>query len=112
MQLEIWPLITRQRSPTKGQRQRRAIANLSEKPQLEMSEKQAQTGNAKAQETKSNFASDVAKLAGGTTFAQAFTIAVSPLLSRLYAPDSLGTASLFTSIVTVLGVEIANGQVS
>jgi len=53
---------------------------------------------------KSSFAGDVLKLTGGTTLAQALTILVAPILSRLYAPDAFGTAAVFASIIGIIGV--------
>lgn len=52
----------------------------------------------------SSFARDVAKLVSGTTFAQALSLLVAPILSRIYAPDAYGTATVFASITTVVGV--------
>lgn len=51
-----------------------------------------------------SFASDVLKLVGGATIAQVLSILVAPVLSRLYAPEAFGTAAVFNSIVTILGV--------
>lgn len=53
---------------------------------------------------KSSFVGDVLKLVGGTTLAQALTMLVAPILSRLYAPDAFGTAAVFTSITGIIGV--------
>jgi O-antigen/teichoic acid export membrane protein len=52
----------------------------------------------------SSFANDVLKLAGGTAFAQTLSILVAPILSRLYAPDAFGTAAIFASIISIVGV--------
>ncbi len=53
---------------------------------------------------KGSFAVDVAKLATGTTLAQAMTVVVAPALSRIYGPEAFGTASVFASIVSIVGV--------
>ena len=51
---------------------------------------------------KSSFAGDVLKLVSGTTFAQALTVLVSPILTRLYNPDGFGLLTLFVSISGIL----------
>lgn len=43
-------------------------------------------------------------LAGGTAFAQALPILISPLLTRLYAPRDFGLLSLFTAFVSSVGM--------
>jgi len=53
---------------------------------------------------KTSFASDVLKLVSGTTIAQAIGILITPILTRLYAPEAFGTLALFTSITSILGV--------
>ncbi len=53
---------------------------------------------------ESSFASDVLKLAGGTTLAQVLTVLVAPILARLYEPSAFGTAAVFASLATVIGV--------
>jgi lipopolysaccharide exporter len=53
---------------------------------------------------KSGFVSDVLKLTSGTTFAQALSVLVIPILSRIYAPDAFGTATVFVSITGIIGV--------
>jgi O-antigen/teichoic acid export membrane protein len=53
---------------------------------------------------KSSFAGDVLKLVSGTTFAQALSILIAPILSRLYAPDAFGTAAVFVSITGIISV--------
>lgn len=55
-------------------------------------------------EKTSSFAGDLLKLAGGTTFAQALSVLVAPVLSRLYAPDAFGTAAVFASITSIIRV--------
>lgn len=56
----------------------------------------------------SRFTREVAILSSGTAIAQAIPIAVSPLLTRLYAPDEFGLASVYLSCVSVFAV-IATG---
>jgi len=43
---------------------------------------------------QSSFAADVAKLASGTLFAQILGILVTPVLSRLFAPEAFGLVRL------------------
>ena len=42
----------------------------------------------------------VAKLAGGAAIGQVLTLAASPILSRLYAPEDFGVLGVFTSITS------------
>jgi len=51
-----------------------------------------------------SFAGNVLKLVSGTTIAQAVGILITPLLTRLYAPEAFGILALFTSITSILGV--------
>lgn len=51
-----------------------------------------------------SFARNVLTLMTGTTFAQALLILVSPILTRLYAPDDFGVFALYTSILGVIAV--------
>ena len=51
----------------------------------------------------SSFANDVVKLVSGTTFAQALSLLAAPVLSRIYVPEDYGTATVFASIITVVG---------
>lgn len=53
---------------------------------------------------KSSFIGDVLKLVGGTALAQALSMLVAPILSRLYAPDVFGTAEVFASITGIIGI--------
>lgn len=48
-----------------------------------------------------SFKSDVLKVASGAAIAQVITLAVAPLLARLFAPEAFGTAALFTAVVGV-----------
>lgn len=52
----------------------------------------------------SPFAKDVFTLVTGTAFAQLIGIIASPLLTRLYGPESFGLLALFTSITGIIGV--------
>lgn len=53
---------------------------------------------------KKTFATDVFTLVGGTVFAQFITILLSPILSRLYSPESFGICEIFTSTVAIFSV--------
>lgn len=50
---------------------------------------------------KSDFAVNVITLMTGTTIAQAFPIAFSPILTRIYTPQDLGTLAIYLSIVAI-----------
>jgi lipopolysaccharide exporter len=52
----------------------------------------------------SAFATDVFKIVIGTTFAQLIVVLASPLLTRLYGPETFGFLAIFTSISSILGV--------
>ncbi len=47
---------------------------------------------------------NILKLAGGTAGSQAITVAVSPILTRLYVPESFGILATFMSILALLRV--------
>jgi O-antigen/teichoic acid export membrane protein len=51
-----------------------------------------------------SFATDVLKLASGTTLTQIIVVLASPLLTRLYGPEAFGFLALFTSITSIIGV--------
>ena len=51
-----------------------------------------------------SFAGDVLKIAGGTTFAQILSVLATPILTRIYGPESYGLSALFVSIVATVGV--------
>ncbi|TYB30271.1 MAG: oligosaccharide flippase family protein [Candidatus Mcinerneyibacterium aminivorans] len=53
---------------------------------------------------KSSFGKAVLMLAGGTAIAQILTIAVSPIISRLFSPDDFGILSVYTSILGIIAV--------
>lgn len=48
-----------------------------------------------------SFSQSVAKLAGGAAIAQALTLAVSPVLSRLYDPGDFGVLGVFASFTAI-----------
>jgi len=52
----------------------------------------------------SNFSKDVLTLVTGTTIAQIITILASPIITRLYGPETFGLLALFTSITGIIGV--------
>jgi len=54
--------------------------------------------------SKSSFARDIFKLAGGTVLAQVLGFLVAPILTRLYSPEMFGTAAIFSAIVTLIGL--------
>jgi len=58
---------------------------------------------------KSEFGVNVATLMTGTVIAQALTIAVSPLLTRIYTPEDFGVFGLYIAIVSIVSV-IAAGR--
>jgi O-antigen/teichoic acid export membrane protein len=53
---------------------------------------------------RSPFAMAALALAGGTAMAQAVPILVSPVLTRLYTPHDFGQLSLFTALVSSVGM--------
>ncbi len=63
-------------------------------------------GRGLAQRLKPQSASslNVLKLAGGTAGSQVITVASSPILTRLYGPESFGVLATFTSILALLNV--------
>ena len=54
--------------------------------------------------SRGSFGSDVLKLVTGTVLAQAITLLLSPLLTRLYGPEAFGVWALFSSISAIIGV--------
>lgn len=52
----------------------------------------------------STFAADFFKLVTGTTLVQAITVLASPLLTRLYGPETFGFLAPFISITSIFGV--------
>ncbi|WP_167670800.1 lipopolysaccharide biosynthesis protein [Allopusillimonas ginsengisoli] len=53
---------------------------------------------------RNEFGRNVVTLMTGTTLAQALPIALSPLLSRLYAPDDFGVLGLYMAVCAILSV--------
>jgi O-antigen/teichoic acid export membrane protein len=58
---------------------------------------------------KESFAARVVTLMTGTTIAQSIPIAISPILTRLYAPSDFGVFALFSSVVSLVAI-IATGR--
>lgn len=58
---------------------------------------------------KESFAARVLTLMTGTTIAQSIPIAISPILTRLYAPGDFGVFALFSSLVSLVAI-IATGR--
>ena len=50
------------------------------------------------------FAKDVIKLTSGTTLAQALTLLAAPIFYRIFPPEAYGTAAVFTSITSIIGI--------
>ena len=51
-----------------------------------------------------SFLRDVAFVSGGTAFAQVFSLAILPLISRLYSPEDFGLYTLYLSMVLYLSL--------
>jgi O-antigen/teichoic acid export membrane protein len=51
-----------------------------------------------------SFSGNVLKLVTGTVLAQALGILISPIVTRLFAPEAYGIAALFLSITSIIGV--------
>lgn len=58
---------------------------------------------------RSEFSKNVLTLMTGTTIAQAIPIAISPILTRIYAPEDFGIFALFVSVVGIMAV-ISTGK--
>lgn len=71
-----------------------------------MDEPEILNGRSKSTSSKKKtlFAHDVMKLALGTVFAQAISILISPILTRLYGPEAFGLSALFGGIAGIIGV--------
>ncbi|MBX0319607.1 lipopolysaccharide biosynthesis protein [Shouchella clausii] len=54
--------------------------------------------------TGNKFIKNVGILMSGTAIAQAVTVLIAPLLTRLYSPESYGVFGLYTSIISVISV--------
>ncbi|MCT7506065.1 oligosaccharide flippase family protein [Aliarcobacter cryaerophilus] len=59
--------------------------------------------------SRSEFSRNVLTLMTGTTIAQAIPIAISPILTRIYAPEDFGVFALFIAITAIFGT-IANAR--
>ena len=55
---------------------------------------------------QNSFVGDVLKLTGGAVFAQALGLLITPILSRLFAPEAFGTAAIFGSLLQVCTVVV------
>ncbi|MED4079847.1 oligosaccharide flippase family protein [Halalkalibacterium halodurans] len=53
---------------------------------------------------KSLFLKNVSILMSGTVIAQLLTVAISPILTRIYGPEAFGILAIYTSIVSILSV--------
>ena len=51
--------------------------------------------------SKPTFISNVLKLTSGSAIAQALTVLVAPILTRLFAPEAFGVVAVFMSISAV-----------
>jgi lipopolysaccharide exporter len=56
--------------------------------------------------SKKGFLDNVLELVTGTTIAQIVGIVIVPILARLFSPNDFGTADLFVSISSVIGVVV------
>lgn len=61
-------------------------------------------GRIKARLTSGSFFANVAVLAGGTAFAQALSVALAPVLTRLYNPDDFGVLTVYTSLLGMVTI--------
>lgn len=53
---------------------------------------------------RGRFARSVIAVASGTAIAQALTVAISPILTRVYGPSDFGALGSFSAIISVVGV--------
>ena len=56
-----------------------------------------------------SFASNVALMLAGTILGQAASVVLSPFLTRLFTPDQFGWLSVYTAVLSILGVMAALG---
>ena len=61
-------------------------------------------GTRSSKEEKKSFGRDVGKLVTGTIVAQAVGICLMPIITRIFGPDIIGSATVLTSIIGVLTV--------
>jgi len=57
----------------------------------------------------SSFASNVVFMLAGTMLGQAASVLLAPVLTRIYSPDQFGTLSVYTAVLSILGVMAALG---
>jgi O-antigen/teichoic acid export membrane protein len=50
------------------------------------------------------FVKNIVMVAGGTAFAQLLTIAISPIITRIYPPQEYGVLSVYVSLLTLLSI--------
>ena len=55
---------------------------------------------------RSDFSKNVLTLISGTTIAQGITIAISPILSRIYSPSDFGIFAAFSSVIAMISLII------
>ncbi len=53
---------------------------------------------------QSEFVRNVLTLLTGTTIAQAFPLAISPILTRIYTPEDFGVLAIYLTLVSIFGV--------
>lgn len=51
---------------------------------------------------KNTFVKNVIAIASGTTIAQIITILFTPIITRVYGPEALGTLGVFTSLINII----------
>jgi O-antigen/teichoic acid export membrane protein len=61
----------------------------------------------KARLTRGSFLQHAATLMTGTALAQMITIAISPVLTRIFTPDEFGIFNLYLSIVSIISVFVS-----
>lgn len=52
----------------------------------------------------SSLSKDVAKLASATTVAAIISMGATPIITRLFTPEAFGTAAIFVSIASIIGI--------
>ena len=65
---------------------------------------QEESKPATAKSDKKSFGRDVGKLVSGTVVAQAVALCLTPIITRIFGPETYGVAAVFTSIVSVIVV--------
>jgi len=69
-----------------------------------MSQEEARQQQKEPSRAERSLSKDVAKLASATTIAAAISIVATPVVTRLFSPEAFGTAAIFVSIATVIGI--------